>query len=91
MTCNNCHSPDCKVEAAARDEREAYDWLQSYGGKIAGDNWKAASEAEAQAQSDCAHRAAYSSQHAAWATRMAAIEARQDRIEAMLIAKGYEL
>ena len=90
MTCRNCKDPDCKAEAAGRVEREAYDWLKSYGGKIASDNWKAASEAEAQAQSDCAHRAAHRLNTDTLA-RLAAIEARQDRIEAMLIAKGYEL
>ena len=89
MTCRNCKDPDCNVDAAGRIEREAYDWLKSYGGKIAGDNWKAASEAEAQAQSDCDHRAAYR-YNADTLARLAAIEARQDRIEAMLIAKGYE-
>ena len=89
MSCNNCHDLDCKVEAAAQAEREAYDWLKSYGGKIAGDKWKAASEAEAQAQSDCAHRAAYR-YNADTLARLAAIEARQDRIEAKLIAKGYK-
>jgi len=90
MTCQHCKDPDCKAEAAGRIEREAYDWLKSYGGKIASANWEDARKAEEQAQSDCAHRAAYR-YNADTLARLDAIEARQDRIEAMLIAKGYEL
>jgi hypothetical protein len=89
MSCNNCHDPDCKVEVAESTERITYAWLQAKGSKEAGERWKAASEAAVQAQSDCAHRAAYR-YNADTLARLAAIEARQDRIEAMLIAKGYK-
>ena len=78
------------AEVAGRIEREAYDWLKCYGGKIASDRWKAASEAEEQAQRDCARRAAYGPHLTAdTLARLADIEARQDRIEAMLRAKGW--
>lgn len=88
MTCTNCKSPDCRAEVAGRIERLAYAMLERDGGKEAGDRWKAASEAEEQAQSDCAHRAAYRT-NADTLARLADIEARQDRIEAMLRAKGW--
>jgi hypothetical protein len=88
MTCQNCKSPDCRADAAGSDERVVYAWLQAKGSKEAVDRWKAASEAEEQAQSDCAHRAAYRTS-ADTLTRLSAIEARQDRIEAVLRAKGW--
>jgi hypothetical protein len=50
--------------------------------------WKRASEALNVAQSDCADRAAYRT-NADMLARLADIEARQDRIEAMLRAKGW--
>jgi hypothetical protein len=88
MSCQNCKSPDCRADAAGSDERVAYAWLQAKGSKEAGDRWKAASEAEEQAQRDCADRAAYRT-NADTLARLAAIEARQDRIEAMLREKGW--
>jgi len=88
MTCNNCESPDCRVQAAESDERVTYAWLRDKGGKEAGDRWKAASEALEQAQSDCAHRKA-NALNADTLARLADIEARQDRIEAVLRAKGW--
>jgi NAD-dependent SIR2 family protein deacetylase len=88
MTCNNCESPDCRVEAAESDERVAYAWLRDKGSKAAGDRWKSASEALEQAQSDCAHRKANRT-NADTLARLADIEARQDRIEAVLRAKGW--
>ena len=90
MTCNNCKSPDCRADAAGSDERVAYAWLQAKGSKEAGERWKAASEAEEQAQRDCAHRAVYGPHLTAdTLARLADIEARQDRIEAMLREKGW--
>ena len=88
MICNNCKSPDCRAEVAGRIERLAYALMQSACTEDSQDRWKAASEAEEQAQSDCAHRAAYRTNGDTLA-RMAAIEARQDRIEAVLRAKGW--
>ena len=83
MTCNNCHSPDCKVAEAQRREIAE---LESDSNAIA---WLKAEQDLIDAQSDCAHRAAHPVTD--WNARIGAIEARQDRIEAMLIAKGYEL
>ena len=88
MSCTNCHDPACTVEAAESTERITYAWLQAKGSKEAGERWKAASEALEAAQSDCVHRAAYR-HNADTLARLAAIEARQNRIEAMLVAKGY--
>lgn len=88
MTCNNCKSPDCRADAAESDERVAYAWLRDKGSKAAGDRWKRASEALEQAQSDCADRKA-NALNADTLARLADIEARQDRIEAMLRAKGW--
>jgi len=90
MTCTNCKSPDCRVEAAESDERVAAAWLRDKGGKIAGPRWMAASSALEQAQSDCARRAVYGPHLTAdTLARLADIEARQDRIEAVLRAKGW--
>jgi hypothetical protein len=88
VTCQNCKDPDCRADAAGSDERVAYAWLQAKGSKEAGERWKAASEAEEQAQRDCAHRAANRTNADALA-RLADIEARQDRIEAVLREKGW--
>ena len=84
MTCTNCKSPDCTLLAASQREYAA--WRALYDNESAA-AWKRASEALEQAQSDCAHRAAYRTNGDTLA-RMAAIEARQDRIEAVLRAKG---
>jgi hypothetical protein len=88
MTCNNCKSPYCRAEVAGRIERLAYALMQSACTEDSQERWKAASEAEEQAQSDCADRAANRT-NADTLARLADIEARQDRIEAKLRAKGW--
>lgn len=90
MSCNNCHSQACKVSAAEYAEGVAWKHLSDVGGREASATYQFSSEALATAQSDCANRAACR-YNADTLARLAAIEARQDRIEAMLIAKGCEL
>jgi hypothetical protein len=89
MTCANCKSPDCTLLAASQREYAAWRVLCDAESAAA---WKAASEAEKQAQRDCAHRAVYGPHLTAdTLARLADIEARQDRIEAVLRAKGWML
>jgi hypothetical protein len=84
MTCQNCKSPDCTLLAATQREHAA--WRVLCNAETAA-TWKRASEALEQAQSDCAHRAAYPKTDLS--ARLDRIEARQDRIEAMLRDKGW--
>jgi hypothetical protein len=85
VTCNNCKSPDCTLLAASQREYAA--WRALYDNESAA-AWKRASEALDVAQSDCADRAAYRT-NADTLARLADIEARQDRIEAVLREKGW--
>ena len=86
MNCNNCRSPDCTLLAATQREHAA--WTAISGDAESAATWKRASEALDAAQSDCAHRAAHRT-NADTLARLADIEARQDRIEAVLRAKGW--
>jgi hypothetical protein len=79
--CPNCKDAGCKVAEA----QTAADKANRYGNAVA---WRNCSVALEQAQSDCADPAAYRT-NADMLARLADIEARQDRIEAMLRAKGW--
>jgi hypothetical protein len=79
--CQNCKDAGCKVADLAQAYAQAWK-----GGSL--DAFRAAGAALADAQSDCAHRAANRT-NADTLARLDAIEARQDRVEAVLRAKGW--
>lgn len=86
MTCPNCKDAGCKVADAERLEQVLH---KRAGLSLTHDvAWREARAAIGVAQSDCAHRAADLT-NANTLARLAAIEARQDRIEAMLRAEGW--
>lgn len=78
MTCPDCYSPECQV-GAAKDAK----YQIGYGSSAYDEALTRLDHAEI----DCRRR----SQGPGLLARIGAIEARQDRIEAMLIAKGYKL
>ena len=81
MTCKNCKDPACTLLAATQREHAA--WVAIDGDAESSATWKRASEALEQAQSDCAHRAAYRLDPSAQ------VLARLDAIEAVLRDKGW--
>jgi hypothetical protein len=88
MTCQNCKSPDCTAQFASQLEALALELLDETGRNDHLRRWQLARDNAEQAQSDCAHRAAHRT-NADTLARLADIEARQDRIEAVLRAKGW--
>jgi hypothetical protein len=75
--CPNCKDAGCALLAATQREYAA--WVAIDGSDETAGTWKRASDALSAAQSDCAHRAAYSKTD---------LSARLDRIEAVLREKG---
>lgn len=84
MTCNNCKDPACFVNELSANERSAL----REGNAIA---YNVASRVLKDAVAACRARTGKPDAAAECLARLAAIEARQDRIEAILIAKGYAL
>ena len=87
MTCQDCYSPECQVETLETAKREALEAIAPEYRQADLDRYDAATSALELEQYHCLQR----SKPDGILARIGALEARQDRIEAMLIAKGYEL